>query len=125
MVKRGEADAMICGVVGRFSRHLENALDIIGLKSGVSNASALSVLILQRGTFFLCDTQVTSDPTAEQVAEATLLAAEEVRSFGVPPKAALLSHSTFGTHNTPQANKQIGRAQVRTQVTKAHLVCRH
>jgi len=105
MVKRGEADAMICGVVGRFSRHLENALDIIGLKPGVSNASALSVLILQRGTFFLCDTQVTSDPTAEQVAEATLLAAEEVRRFGVPPKAALLSHSNFGTHNTPQANK--------------------
>src|SRR3546814_673717 len=105
MVKRGEADAMICGAVGRFSRHLENALDIIGLKPGVGNASALSVLILQRGTFFLCDTQVTPDPTAEQIAEATLLAAEEVRRFGVPPKAALLSHSNFGTHNTPQANK--------------------
>jgi malate dehydrogenase (oxaloacetate-decarboxylating)(NADP+) len=105
MVKRGEADAMICGAVGRFSRHLENALDIIGLKPGVGNASALSVLILQRGTFFLCDTQVTPDPTAEQIAETTLLAAEEVRRFGVPPKAALLSHSNFGTHATPQANK--------------------
>ncbi len=105
MVKRGEADAMICGVVGRFSRHLENALDIIGLKPGVGNASALSVLILQRGTFFLCDTQVTPDPTAEQIAETTLLAAEEIRRFGVLPKAALLSHSNFGTHATPQANK--------------------
>jgi malate dehydrogenase (oxaloacetate-decarboxylating)(NADP+) len=105
MVKRGEADAMICGTVGRFGRHLENVLDIIGLRPGVGNAAALSVLILPRGTFFLCDTQVTPEPTAEQVAEMTLLAAEEVRRFGVPPKVALLSHSNFGTHNTPSASK--------------------
>lgn len=96
---------MICGTVGRFSRHLEQVLDVLGLRPGVSNPAALSVLILPRGTFFLCDTQVTPDPTAEQIAEMTLLAAEEVRRFGIPPKVALLSHSNFGTANTESARK--------------------
>ncbi len=105
MVKRGEADAMICGVVGRFSRHLGQVVDVIGLRPGVSHAAALSVLILPRGTFFLTDTQVTPDPTAEQLAEATLLAVEAVRRFGLPPKVALLSHSNFGSSDTPSARK--------------------
>jgi malate dehydrogenase (oxaloacetate-decarboxylating)(NADP+) len=105
MVKRGEADAMICGTVGRFIVHLENVLDIVGLKPGASDAAALSVLILPRGTFFLCDTHVTPDPTAEQLAAMTLLAAEEVRRFGVPPKVALLSHSNFGSRNNGSAKK--------------------
>jgi malate dehydrogenase (oxaloacetate-decarboxylating)(NADP+) len=105
MVKRGEADAMICGTVGRFIVHLENVLDIVGLKPGVGDAAALSVLILPRGTFFLCDTHVTPDPTAEQLAGMTLLAAEEVRRFGVPPKVALLSHSNFGSRKNGSAKK--------------------
>jgi len=105
MVKRGEAEAMICGVVGRFDRHLKDVLDVIGLAPGVAEASAVNVLILPHGTFFLCDTQVTPDPTAEQVAEMTLLAAEAVRRFGVTPKVALLSHSSFGSADTASARK--------------------
>ena len=105
MVKRGEAEAMICGVVGRFDRHLKDVLDVIGLAPGVAEASAVNVLILPHGTFFLCDTQVTPDPTADQVAEMTLLAAEAVRRFGVTPKVALLSHSSFGSADTASARK--------------------
>ena len=105
MVKRGEADAMICGTVGRFRNHLESVLDVIGVRPGVTNVAALSVLIVPRGTFFLCDTHVTPDPTAEQIAEMTLLAAEEVRRFGVPAKTALLSHSNFGSRENPSAQK--------------------
>ncbi|MEX2010112.1 MAG: phosphate acyltransferase, partial [Dongiaceae bacterium] len=105
MVKRGDAEAMICGVVGRFDRHLKDVLDVIGLAPGVAEASAVNVLILPHGTFFLCDTQVTPDPTAEQVAEMTLLAAEAVRRFGVTPKVALLSHSSFGCADTASARK--------------------
>jgi len=105
MVKRGEAEAMICGVVGRFDRHLKDVLDVIGLRPGVAEAAAVNVLILPHGTFFLCDTQVTPDPTAAQVAEMTLLAAEEVRRFGVTPKVALLSHSSFGSADTASARK--------------------
>jgi malate dehydrogenase (oxaloacetate-decarboxylating)(NADP+) len=78
---------------------------VIGLRPGVSDLAAMSVLILPRGTFFLCDTHVTPDPTAEQLAAMTLLAVEEVRRFGVPPKVALLSHSNFGSRNNASARK--------------------
>jgi malate dehydrogenase (oxaloacetate-decarboxylating)(NADP+) len=105
MVQRGEADAMICGTVGRFDRHLEDVSDIIGLRRGVRQFSALNAIILPRGTFFLCDTQVMADPTAEQLVEMTLLAAEVVQRFGLTPKVALVSHSSFGTAATPSAKK--------------------
>jgi malate dehydrogenase (oxaloacetate-decarboxylating)(NADP+) len=105
MVKRGEADAMICGTVGRFDRHLEDVSDIIGLRRGVRQFSALNAIILPRGTFFICDTQVTPDPTAEQLVEMTLLAAEVVHRFGLTPKVALVSHSSFGTAATASAKK--------------------
>jgi len=105
MVKRGEADAMICGTVGRFDRHLEDVSDIIGLRRGVRQFSALNAIILPRGTFFLCDTQVMADPTAEQLVEMTLLAAEVVQRFGLPPKVALVSHSSFGTATAAAAKK--------------------
>lgn len=96
---------MICGTVGRFVVHLENVLDVVGLRPGVSDLAAMSVLILPRGTFFLCDTHVTPEPTAEQIAAMALLAVEEVRRFGVPPKVALLSHSNFGSRNNASARK--------------------
>jgi malate dehydrogenase (oxaloacetate-decarboxylating)(NADP+) len=105
MVKRGEAEAMICGTVGRFDRHLEDVGDIIGLRRGVRQFSALNAIILPRGTFFICDTQVTPDPTAEQLVEMTLLAAEVVQQFGLTPKVALVSHSSFGTAATASARK--------------------
>jgi malate dehydrogenase (oxaloacetate-decarboxylating)(NADP+) len=105
MLRRGEADAMICGTVGSFERHLEIVQDVIGLRRGVRQFSALNALVLPRGTFFLCDTQVMADPTAEQIVDMTLLATEVVRRFGLTPKVALLSHSSFGTAGTPSARK--------------------
>ncbi|MGH6884366.1 MAG: phosphate acyltransferase, partial [Hypericibacter sp.] len=103
MVRRGEADALICGTVGKYIRHLGHLLDVIGLAPGVSHAYALTALILPTGTFFLGDTHVTPEPTAEQIAEFALLAAAAVPKFGIMPKAALLSHSNFGTRDTPTA----------------------
>ncbi|HXV25449.1 MAG TPA: NADP-dependent malic enzyme [Alphaproteobacteria bacterium] len=105
MVKRGEADALICGTSERYDRELRHILDVIGLKRGVKDPAAMSVLIVPRGTFFLVDTHVTPDPDAEQIAEMTLLAAEAVERFGIKPKVALLSHSSFGTADTPSARK--------------------
>ncbi|CCQ74047.1 NADP-dependent malic enzyme [Magnetospira sp. QH-2] len=105
MVKSGEADAMVCGTTGRYQRHLNHVMDVIGLAPGVNEASAINLLITPKGNLFICDTNVTPDPTAEQVAEMTLLAANAVRHFGVEPKAALLSHSNFGSGRTPSAEK--------------------
>ncbi len=105
MLLRNEADAMLAGAVGNATGHLKNTIDILGLQPGVSNASALNALILRRGTIFLCDTHVNPDPTAEQIAEMTLLAAAAVKRFLIQPKIALLSHSNFGSQNTPAAIK--------------------
>jgi malate dehydrogenase (oxaloacetate-decarboxylating)(NADP+) len=104
-VVRGEADAVICGLEGRFERHLRNVGQIIGRRDGVHNLSALSMLITQRGVTFLTDTYVTLDPSADQIVETTLLAAEEIRRFGIEPKAALLSHSNFGSRDSRTALK--------------------
>ena len=105
MVHRGEANAMLCGTVGRFNDHLERVDEIIGKAPGIRAFSTLIGLILPSGTFFICDTHVTPDPTAEEIAELTVLAANEVRRFGITPKVALLSRSNFGTRNTPSAAK--------------------
>ena len=105
MLKRGEADAMICGTYRQYGWHLRHVLDVIGLRAGVRNAAALSVLILPKGTFFFCDTYVTPVPTAEQLVEMTIMAADEMRRFGIEPKVALVSHSNFGTSDTASARK--------------------
>jgi malate dehydrogenase (oxaloacetate-decarboxylating)(NADP+) len=105
MVKRGEADALICGTAGLYERQLRHILEVIGLKRGVRDPAAMSVLIVPRGTFFFADTYVTPDPDAERIAEMTLLASEAVERFGIKPKVALLSHSSFGTADTPSARK--------------------
>lgn len=102
---RGEADAMICGLEGRFERHLRNVDLIIGRRDGVGDLSALSMLISQRGVTFFTDTYVTVDPTAREIAEMTVLAAEEIKRFGLTPKAALLSHSNFGSRDSASALK--------------------
>jgi malate dehydrogenase (oxaloacetate-decarboxylating)(NADP+) len=104
-VMRGEADAMICGLEGRFERHLRHVELIIGKKDGVRDLSALSMLITQRGITFFTDTYVNVDPTAAQIAAGTLLAAEEISRFGIKPKAALLSHSNFGSRDSASAVK--------------------
>ncbi len=105
MVHKGEADALICGTVGRFKSHVRHVLDIIGLKPGVEMAAAMNALILSRGAWFFCDTQINPNPSAAQIAEMTLMAAEQVTRFGITPRVALLSHSNFGTSDDESAIK--------------------
>jgi malate dehydrogenase (oxaloacetate-decarboxylating)(NADP+) len=105
LMHMGAADAMLCGVVGRYATHLRFIDEVIGLRPGVNHFAAMNALLLPRRTVFICDTYVNYDPTAEQVAEMTVLAAEEIRRFGIVPKVALLSHSSFGTADTPTAVK--------------------
>jgi len=105
MVQRGEADALVCGVNGRYREHLEQSLSVLGLRRGVNHASALSALIGPKGTVFICDTYVEPEPSAAQIAESTLLAAEVIRRFGIAPKVALLSQSSFGSSDRPEARK--------------------
>jgi malate dehydrogenase (oxaloacetate-decarboxylating)(NADP+) len=104
-LKRGDADAMICGLEGGFMRHLRDVRQIIGLAPGIRDFSALSPVITQKGVFFICDTQVKPDPSAEEVAEMAILAAEHVKRFGLVPKVALLSHADFGSYDTQSARK--------------------
>jgi malate dehydrogenase (oxaloacetate-decarboxylating)(NADP+) len=105
MVRRGEADAMICGVEGRFLSHLRHVRALIGYARGVHDYAALSLVITTRGTYFLADTQVRPEPTAEEIAEMAARAAVHVRRFGLIPKIALLSHSDFGSYDTDSARK--------------------
>lgn len=105
LVHMGAADAMLCGVLGQYSRHLRYIDRVIGKRAGVNHYSAMNALLLPKGTVFICDTYVTFDPTAEQIAESTILAAEEIRRFGLVPKAAMLSHSSFGGGDTVTAHK--------------------
>jgi malate dehydrogenase (oxaloacetate-decarboxylating)(NADP+) len=105
LVQLGYADGMICGTHGPFASHLATVRNVIGMRSGVKTLATMSALLLPGRTAFICDTQVNYDPTAEQVAEMTILAAEQVRRFGLEPKVALLSHSSFGSHDTPSAVK--------------------
>ena len=105
MVRRGEADAMLCGIDGRYHRQLGHIESVLGRRPGVRNMAAMNTLILPKGTFFLCDTYVNQDPSAQQLAEMTILAADEVRRFGMTPKVALLSHSSFGSSDAASAVK--------------------
>jgi malate dehydrogenase (oxaloacetate-decarboxylating)(NADP+) len=105
LMHMGEVDAMLCGVVGRYESHLRFVDQVIGLRAGVNHFAAMNALLLPKRTVFICDTYVNYDPTAEQITEMTLLAAEEIRRFGIVPKVALLSHSSFGAAETPSATK--------------------
>ncbi|HMB60877.1 MAG TPA: NADP-dependent malic enzyme, partial [Xanthomonadales bacterium] len=105
MVKRNEVDAMITGIVGRYRVNLENVLDVIGLQPGAKVAASLGVLSTDDGAYFVCDTHVNADPTAEDIVEVTLMAAEKIRIFGIRPRVALLSHSAFGSHQDESAEK--------------------
>lgn len=98
-VKRGEADALICGLQGRFIKHVRDIKSVIGLAKGVKDVSALSMLIMQRGVFFLADTYVTLDPTADEVVDIALQARDHLKRFNIEAKAALLSYSNFGSRD--------------------------
>jgi malate dehydrogenase (oxaloacetate-decarboxylating)(NADP+) len=104
-IHRGEADGMLCGTFGTHGLHLHYVDQIVGRSRGASAYYAMNALILPKRTVFICDTYVNYDPNAEQIAEMTLLAAEEIRRFGLAPKVALLSHSSFGTSDRPTATK--------------------
>ncbi|MGB3448494.1 MAG: phosphate acyltransferase, partial [Xanthobacteraceae bacterium] len=104
-VVRGEADAMLCGVEGRFMSHLRHVREIIGARPGVSDFAALSLMITSKGSFFLADTQVRPNPTAEELAEIAASAAAHVQRFGIKPKIAFVSHSDFGSYDTEAARK--------------------
>jgi malate dehydrogenase (oxaloacetate-decarboxylating)(NADP+) len=105
LLAAGEADAAICGGTGDWWRQFQYALPIIPRRAGIARVYAMTALILQAGVLFFCDTHVNVDPTAEEVAEMTCLAAETVHRFGIAPKVALLSHSNFGGSNSPSARK--------------------
>ncbi|HEY0266898.1 MAG TPA: phosphate acyltransferase, partial [Rhizomicrobium sp.] len=105
LLEAGEVDAALCGGLGDWTRQLLNILPIIPRDAAVSRLYSLSALILPNGALFFCDTHLNVDPTAEQIAEMTLLAGKTVRRFGLAPKAALLSHSSFGTADSPSARK--------------------
>lgn len=104
-VKRGDADVLICGLDGRFSRHLQNIRGIIGKAPGVHDLSTMSLLINSKGAYFLTDTYVTEEPSSTEIAEMTQLAARHIRRFGIEPKVALLSHSNFGSRDSTSALK--------------------
>jgi malate dehydrogenase (oxaloacetate-decarboxylating)(NADP+) len=104
-VHMGEADTMICGVEGRFLSHLRHVREVIGNAPGVRDLAALSLVITARGHYFLADTQVQVDPSAEEIVDMAVLAAAHVRRFGLEPKIALLSHSNFGSHDSASATK--------------------
>ncbi|MEY4591844.1 MAG: hypothetical protein RIR18_739 [Pseudomonadota bacterium] len=105
MVRLGYADGMICGTFGRHEAHRDYVNSVIGTAPGVNKYATMNLLMLPGRTVFITDTYVNYDPSAEQLASTTLLAAEEIRRFGITPKVALLSHSTFGTHDTPTSIK--------------------
>jgi len=105
MVKTGLADTMVCGTIGRFHRHLGRILSVAQQDDGFDEVSALSIIITGKHTLFIADTHVTTDPSAEAIAEMTVLAATEVARFGLKPKAALLSHSSFGSRDTESSWK--------------------
>jgi malate dehydrogenase (oxaloacetate-decarboxylating)(NADP+) len=105
MMVKGGADGMLCGTFGTHSLHLNYIEQVIGLRPGIKHYAAMNALILPSRTVFICDTYVTPDPDAEHIAEMTILAAEEIRRFGVAPKVALLSASSFGSVELPSAHK--------------------
>ncbi|MGB5115560.1 MAG: NADP-dependent oxaloacetate-decarboxylating malate dehydrogenase [Providencia rettgeri] len=105
MVLRGEADGMICGTVGSYGEHYEVVKELFGFREGVHTAGAMNALLLPTGNTFIADTYVNEDPTPEELTEITLMAADTVRRFGIEPKVALLSRSSFGSSDCASAQK--------------------
>jgi malate dehydrogenase (oxaloacetate-decarboxylating)(NADP+) len=105
MVKRGEAHAMLCGLVGRYDAHLEHVRNVIGQREGTHVMAAMNALMLDQFTVFIADTFVNEQPSALELSEIAQMAAAEVRRFGLPPKVAFLSHSIYGSSNRPSARR--------------------
>jgi malate dehydrogenase (oxaloacetate-decarboxylating)(NADP+) len=105
MVRRGEADGMLCGLVGRYDAHLEHVRAVIGCRSGNRTLATMNALMLEQHTLFIADTFVNEEPGAEELAAIAQMAAAEVRRFGLPAKVAFLSHSIYGSSNRPSAKR--------------------
>ena len=105
MVRLGDADAMLCGTVGRFDAHLDNIRDVIGVAPGAPGFATLNAIMLPERTLFVTDTYVNDEPSAELLAAIAKMAADEVHNFGIPPKVAFVSHSNFGSSKRPSALK--------------------
>ena len=116
MVELGDADGLICGTFGFYHLHLKYLNQVIGKKEGVSNFYAMSAVLMQNRNLFIADTYINDDPTAEELAEMTILAAKSVRRFGITPKVALLSHSNFGTSDRESAVKMRKVHDILTQM---------
>ncbi|MFZ5486903.1 MAG: NADP-dependent malic enzyme [Pseudomonadota bacterium] len=122
MVHLGDADAMLCGLVGRFDSHLEHIRDILGVKKGAPGLATVNALMLDQYTLFIADTYIHEDPSAEQLAAIALMAAEEVQRFGLPPKVAFLSHSNYGSSSRASARKMRLARDLFTQLAP-HIEC--
>ena len=109
MINKGEAEALICGTNGRYHEHFNIAKDNLGIKDGINQAAAVNVVMVKKGVYFICDTAVTINPTAEQIAENTLLATETVKRFGITPRVALLSFSN-GDDIASETSKKMASA---------------
>jgi malate dehydrogenase (oxaloacetate-decarboxylating)(NADP+) len=105
MLKRGEADGMLCGLVGRYDAHLDHVRAIVGHRPGHRTLAAMNALMLEQHTLFIADTFVNEEPTAEELADIAMMAAHEVKRFGLPPKVAFLSHSVFGSSKRASARR--------------------
>ena len=109
MINKGEAEALICGTNGRYHEHFNIAKDNLGIKDGINQAAAVNVVMVKKGVYFICDTAVTINPTAEQIAENTLLTTETVKRFGITPRVALLSFSN-GDDIASETSKKMASA---------------
>ncbi len=105
MVHLGDADAMLCGVMGRFDKHLGHIEDVLGHQTDANRLATVNALMLENRTLFIADTYINEDPTAEELAQIAKLAAQEVQRFGLPPKVAFLSHSNYGSSTRKSALK--------------------
>jgi len=105
MLKRGEADAMLCGLVGRFEQHLDQVRSVIGRRAGARSMATMNAVMLPEHTLFIADTFVNELPSADELADIALMAAHEVRRFGVPAKVAFLSHSMYGSSQRESAQR--------------------
>jgi malate dehydrogenase (oxaloacetate-decarboxylating)(NADP+) len=116
LMHMGDADTLLCGTVGRFDGHLEHVRDVIGLAPGAQVFATMNALMLEKYTLFITDTYVNDDPSAEELAAITKLAAAEIARFGLQPKAAMLSHSMFGSSDRPSARKMRAARAILAQV---------
>ena len=122
MVHLGDADAMLCGLVGKFDNHLAHLRGVLGLQDEEHDFATVNAVVMGQGTLFIADTYITDDPSAEQLATIALRTAEEVQRFGLPPKVAFLSHSNFGSSTRPSALKMRRAREIFSQIAP-HIEC--